>query len=43
MIKKHFNYKNYRKKDLEKKMQIMGVYPLDIMVTGVTGAGKSKQ
>lgn len=22
-------------------MQIMGVYPLDIMVTGVTGAGKS--
>lgn len=41
MIKKHFNYKNYRKKDLEKKMQIMGVYPLDIMVTGVTGAGKS--
>lgn len=34
-------YKNYRTNDINRKLNIMGVNPLDIMVTGVTGAGKS--
>lgn len=35
------NYTNYRIDDIEAKTDIMGIYPLDVMVTGVTGAGKS--
>lgn len=31
----------YRIKDVEEKLDQYGVYPLDILVTGVTGAGKS--
>ena len=31
----------YRSNDMLKKLRIIGVKPLDIMVTGVTGAGKS--
>ena len=34
-------YKNYRKYDIEEKMHKMKVRPLDVMVTGATGAGKS--
>ncbi len=32
---------NYRKLDLGNKMETIGIRPLDIMVTGATGAGKS--
>ena len=32
---------NYRIGDMEAKLQRMGVRPLDVMMTGVTGAGKS--
>lgn len=32
---------NYRKADIEKKLEIARFRPLDVMVTGVTGAGKS--
>ena len=32
---------NYRIKDIEKKLEMARFRPLDIMVTGVTGAGKS--
>ncbi len=36
------NYKHYRESDLASKMRNSNLYfPLDIMVTGVTGAGKS--
>ena len=35
------NYTNYRIDDIKAKTDIMGIYPLDVMVTGVTGAGKS--
>ncbi|MUL15830.1 GTPase family protein [Aliivibrio fischeri] len=34
-------FKNYRKHDLNNNIKIMDVTPLDIMITGVTGAGKS--
>lgn len=34
-------YNNYRKNDIEQKLNIARFRPLDIMVTGVTGAGKS--
>ncbi len=34
-------YKNYRYADLTYKLNEMGINPLDVMVTGVTGAGKS--
>lgn len=34
-------YQEYRKIDLINKLNIIGINPLDIMVTGVTGAGKS--
>ncbi len=34
-------YKNYRLQDIEKNLDLMGIRPLDVMVTGVTGAGKS--
>lgn len=35
------NFENYRKDDIEKKLQKANFRPIDIMVTGVTGAGKS--
>lgn len=34
-------YINYRTEDIITNLMVMGVNPLDIMVTGVTGAGKS--
>lgn len=34
-------YKDYRKSDIQRKINSIGYQPLDIMVTGVTGAGKS--
>jgi len=34
-------YKNYRTVDIITNLMVMGINPLDIMVTGVTGAGKS--
>ena len=34
-------YSDYRLADLTQKMKIMQIRPLDVMVTGVTGAGKS--
>ncbi len=34
-------YADYRLADLTQKMKIMQIRPLDVMVTGVTGAGKS--
>lgn len=35
------DYSTYRKTDLREKVDIVGYYPFDIMITGVTGAGKS--
>ena len=35
------DYSLYRHTELEQKLDAMGVFPLDILVTGVTGAGKS--
>lgn len=34
-------YKKYRDADLSNKLGVIGVQPLDVMVTGVTGSGKS--
>ena len=34
-------YKNYRLDEIITNLIVMGINPLDIMVTGVTGAGKS--
>ena len=34
-------YADYRKNDIKEKMHLMKIRPLDVMVTGVTGAGKS--
>lgn len=34
-------YQTYRVGDIQKKLRPMGVRPLDVMMTGVTGAGKS--
>lgn len=34
-------YRTYRLADIDKKLQIMRIHPLDVLVTGVTGAGKS--
>lgn len=34
-------FNNYRLEDLQEKMNKMKIRPLDVMVTGVTGAGKS--
>jgi len=34
-------YKNYRINEIITNLMVMGINPLDIMVTGVTGAGKS--
>lgn len=35
------NFEKYRKDDIEKKLQKADFRPIDIMVVGVTGAGKS--
>lgn len=35
------NYSKYRENDVRDKLYLMGVTPLDVMITGVTGAGKS--
>lgn len=35
------NYKTYRKNDIETRLNSAGFRPLDILVTGATGAGKS--
>lgn len=35
------NYGLYRQKDIKRNLDQAGFYPLDVMVTGVTGAGKS--
>lgn len=35
------NFEKYRKDDIEKKLQKANFRPVDIMVVGVTGAGKS--
>lgn len=35
------DFYNYRVGDMEAKLQHMGVRPLDVMMAGVTGAGKS--
>ena len=34
-------YSNYRIDDIRRKLSRMAVHPLDVMVTGATGAGKS--
>ena len=34
-------FADYRVDDIERKLQVMTIRPLDVMVTGVTGAGKS--
>lgn len=34
-------FRDYRKGDIEAKLKHIGIRPLDIMVTGATGAGKS--
>ena len=35
------NFRDYRKMDIEKKLEKARFMPLDVMITGVTGAGKS--
>lgn len=35
------NFSTYRMEEIGRKLNAMGAYPLDVMVTGVTGAGKS--
>ncbi len=35
------NFRNYRTNDISAKLRQAGFRPLDVMVTGVTGAGKS--
>ena len=37
----NMNFEKYRKDDIEKKLQRANFRPIDIMVAGVTGAGKS--
>ena len=34
-------YENYRREDIENHFHKIGFHPLDVMVTGATGAGKS--
>lgn len=34
-------FKEYRKNDIHANLRVIGVRPLDVMLTGVTGAGKS--
>ncbi|MBF1049977.1 GTPase family protein [Peptostreptococcus sp.] len=35
------NFSTYRKSDIDKNLDKIQIHPLDVMVTGVTGAGKS--
>ncbi len=35
------NLSQYRKNDIDKKIDIIGTRPVDVMITGATGAGKS--
>ena len=35
------DFKDYRKNDIETRLSVAGFRPLDILVTGATGAGKS--
>lgn len=35
------DFRFYRTNDIENNLSKMGIRPLDVMVTGVTGAGKS--
>ncbi|MDO5398454.1 MAG: 50S ribosome-binding GTPase [bacterium] len=35
------NFKTYRRNDVDRKLKTMSIRPLDVMMTGVTGAGKS--
>jgi GTP-binding protein HSR1-related len=35
------NFSTYRKIEIDKKLDKIQIHPLDVMVTGVTGAGKS--
>jgi predicted GTPase len=37
----HYDYSQYRIDDMERRLRIARFRPLDVMVTGVTGAGKS--
>ncbi|WP_298943918.1 GTPase [uncultured Psychromonas sp.] len=41
MTVNNFNSENYRLTEIKENLDKMGVYPLDVMITGVTGAGKS--
>jgi predicted GTPase len=34
-------YAEYRKNDVEQRIVQMGAYPLDVMLVGATGSGKS--
>lgn len=34
-------FRDYRRKDIKYKLNRIGVHPLDVMMTGATGAGKS--
>ncbi len=34
-------YRKYREDILKNNLKLMGINPLDVMITGVTGAGKS--
>lgn len=36
-----YDFSHYRTSDMERKLEIANFYPLDVMVTGVTGTGKS--
>ena len=36
-----YDFSHYRTSDMERKLAVANFYPLDVMVTGVTGAGKS--
>lgn len=36
-----FDYSQYRKNIIQKKMNIIGIQPLDLLIVGATGAGKS--
>ncbi|MCP3764580.1 50S ribosome-binding GTPase [Domibacillus sp. A3M-37] len=40
-VKNAIPYKDYREEDIRRKINAIGYNPIDIMVTGITGAGKS--
>ena len=37
----HENLSKYRKKDIDRKIGVLGIRPIDVMIIGATGAGKS--